>query len=338
MRGSYQEGSALADALGVAVKALQSAPRTRPGEQQQRAGRRRGCSGSERWRWRCSTGRGCRAGRSGGSSARRCVGCCRRRTAAPRTRTRRPAATTPRPRAAPSTTSSAPTRGSGAVRDRARQIPARWVQRPPSSVPATGMVRSGRGGHRRRVEVGDAQVGAPAHRDRAVRAGRRGQRDRQRDLLLGMPRRAVVAAAVHGGRDRDPRVERGDRRVGAQHEPRAGVEQAAVGERAAACARPRAGRRRRGRRARARAARWPPRRARRTGPGRRRAAAGRARCDRAATGARAKASSTSSFARSPIACTAASIPCAAARRSSGTSSSGGTSSIPHGWAVPARPG
>ena len=191
-------------------------------------------------------------------------------------------------------------------------MPARWVQRPPSSVPATGRALRVAAGTAEGSRSVTHQVGAPAHRDRAVRARRRRQRDRQRDLLLGMPGRAVVAAAVHGGRDRDPRVERRDRarrsRARARRRRRAGCGRRTRGR----YGRPRAGRRRRGRRARARAARWPPRRARRTAPGRRRAGSWacsmRARCDGPVA---AKASSTSSFARSPIACTAASIPCAA---------------------------
>ena len=117
---------------------------------------------------------------------------------------------------------------SQAVRDpgraRSRRVPG--PSDPGAVGPAAAEQRAGHrhGGQRSRRAPRPGQVGRrTGRRGRPTRTGpsgarRRGQRDRQRDLLLGVPRRPVVAAAVHRGRDRDPRVERRDGRVGAEHD------------------------------------------------------------------------------------------------------------------------
>ena len=113
-----------------------------------------------------------------------------------------------------------------------------WVKRPASRVAATGI---------RRSSATDATNGSTSHTARSAtsptrdlvppaRGGRECRLPRNR--LLAVPGLAAVPRAADGGGHRHPRVERGHRRIGAERQFDAGVEQAREHERPVGAAGP----------------------------------------------------------------------------------------------------
>ena len=122
----------------------------------------------------------------------------------------------------------------------ARPAPPTEVARP-ASCAAPRRWRPSR--RRRRAGRGRAAPGRRGTRP-APSAGRRRRRPAPRggERLLAVPGVALVGAAVHRGRDRQPRVQRRDRRVRAERELHAVVEHPAEREAALGCAPPRSSR------------------------------------------------------------------------------------------------
>jgi RNA polymerase sigma factor (sigma-70 family) len=75
-----------------------------------------------------------------------------------------------------------------------------------------------------RVGVEEDEVGRVTDADRAPAVGRRGERLAGGDGLLGVPGLPLVGGAVDGRGDRQPGVERRDRRVRAEHHVDPGVD------------------------------------------------------------------------------------------------------------------